>query len=580
MNAERLLQHYEQIADAPDAIARLRRFILDLAVRGKLVPQDSADEPATELLKRIAAEKSRLVEAGEIRVRTNSSQNRSLPIRFACPPGWSMTTLGEVAFKITDGAHKTPTYVERGIPFVSVKDFSGGALDLSRTRFIPENEHRLLYQRCDPKRGDILLGRIGTLGKAVLVETDIEFSLFVSVGLIRFHHHNMNPSFFRLLLNSPFVEAEFDRIKIGGGTHTNKLNLGDLHTVALPLPPLAEQHRIVAKVDELMALCDALEAARTERETKRDRLAAASLARLNTPDPETFREDARFTLDALPALTTRPDQIKQLRQTILNLAVCGKLVPQDPADEPAEELLKRIAKEQASLVRERKAKRQEALPEIDHDQGPFELPDGWTWGRFPELGTFGRGKSKHRPRNDPALFDGGGHLMIQTGDVARSRGVIETYTSKYNDFGLAQSFKWPKGTLCITIAANIADSGILTFDACFPDSVVGFIPASMFENARYFEYFVRTAKANLLEFAPATAQKNINLEILMQVLIPIPPLAEQRRIVAKVDELMALCDQLETSLTSADETRKKLLDALLAEALVPVDIEVLQEAAE
>ena len=217
-------------------------------------------------------------------------------------------------------------------------------------------------------------------------------------------------------------------------------------------------------------------------------------------------------LNGLPALTTRPDQIKQLRQTILNLAVRGKLVPQDPYDEPASELLEQIAEKRARFVKDGKSGRLGMLPESQLGQTPFELPSGWTWGRFPQLGTFGRGKSKHRPRNDPALFDGGTHLLIQTGDVARSEGVIETHTGKYNDFGLSQSFKWPKGTLCITIAANIADSGILTFDACFPDSVVGFVPDPMFENARYFEYFVRTAKANLLEFAPATAQKNINLE--------------------------------------------------------------------
>jgi type I restriction enzyme S subunit len=226
-------------------------------------------------------------------------------------------------------------------------------------------------------------------------------------------------------------------------------------------------------------------------------------------------------------------------------------------------------------VKEGKAKRQEPLPEPNSDQAPFDLPVGWTWARFPELGTFGRGKSKHRPRNDPALFDGGTHLLIQTGDVARSQGVIETYTNKYNDFGLSQSFKWPKGTLCITIAANIADSGILSFDACFPDSVVGFIPASMFENARYFEYFVRTAKANLLEFAPATAQKNINLEILNSVLIPLPPLAEQRRIVAKVDELMALCAQLEAQLADTEAYSHRLLEAVLHDSLSPV----LEEAA-
>jgi type I restriction enzyme S subunit len=259
-----------------------------------------------------------------------------------------------------------------------------------------------------------------------------------------------------------------------------------------------------------------------------------------------------------------PDAIARLRRFVLDLAVRGKLVLQDGNDEPASELLSRIGKKKTQQVKEGKAKRSAELLEPNLDQAPFELPAGWAWGRFPELGAFGRGKSKHRPRNDPALFDGGTHLMIQTGDVARSKGVIETYTSKYNDRGLSQSFKWPKGTLCITIAANIADSGILSFEACFPDSVVGFIPASVFENARYFEYFIRTAKANLLEFAPATAQKNINLEILTQVLIPLPPLAEQHRIVVKIDELMALCDRLEAARAAREATRDQLAAASLA----------------
>ena len=371
-----------------------------------------------------------------------------------------------------------------------------------------------------------------------------------------------------LFLKCPhFIQTGIPRMT---GTAGQKRVPADHFALApFPLPPLAEQHRIVAKVDELMALCDRLEAARAEREAARDRLAAASLARLNTPDPETFHDDAHFALAALPAASTRPDQIKQLRQTILNLAVRGKLVPQDPNDEAAFVLLKRIAVERTKLAEDGKAKRLKALPEPDLDQAPFDLPLGWAWARFPELGQFGRGKSKHRPRNDSILFEGGSHRLIQTGDVARSQGSIKTYTNKYNEVGLAQSFKWPAGTMCITIAANIADSGILSFDACFPDSVVGFRPASFFENARYFEYFIRTAKESLLEFAPATAQKNINLEILISVLIPLPPLNEQRRIVAKVDELMALCDQLEASLSTGEDHRRRLLEALLQQALQP-----------
>jgi type I restriction enzyme S subunit len=312
---------------------------------------------------------------------------------------------------------------------------------------------------------------------------------------------------------------------MGRGIAFPSISREQLSGLPVPLPPLAEQHRIVAKVDELMALCDQLEAARQQRERGRERLVAATLQRLNQPAevPASFRQDASFALQVLPLLTTTLAQIKQLRQTILNLAVRGKLVEQDPEDEPAEELLKRIAIERTRPANAGKAKNLIQLSEPDLRFAPFVLAGGWAWARFPELGTFGRGKSKHRPRNDAVLFQGGEHLLIQTGDVARSRGTIKTYSNKYNELGLAQSLKWPKGTLCITIAANIADSGILSFDACFPDSVVGFLPAEGFGNARYFEYFIRTAKANLLEFAPATAQKNLNLEILTQVLIPLPP---------------------------------------------------------
>jgi type I restriction enzyme S subunit len=318
-----------------------------------------------------------------------------------------------------------------------------------------------------------------------------------------------------------------------------------------------------------MLLCDQLEAERNQREAHRDKLLAASLNRLSSTTAEEAKQAARFHLNHLPRLTTKPEHIKQLRQAILNLAVRGRLVEQDPNDEPAGELLKRIQAEKARLVKEGGQKKGAPLPAIDLEQAPFDLPAGWAWARFPELGKFGRGKSKHRPRNDSVLFVDGTHLLVQTGDVARSQGVIRTYTNKYNDTGLSQSLKWPTGTLCITIAANIADSGILSFDACFPDSVVGFIPASMFENARYFEYFVRTAKADLLEFAPATAQKNINLEILNSVMIPLPPLAEQQRIVAKVDQLMALCDQLEAQLATTEADSCRLLEAVLRDALQP-----------
>lgn len=562
INAERLLGLYERVADAPDAVTRLRRLVLDLAMRGKLVEQDPNDEPAAKLLKRIQAERQRLVEAREIKPTKANSPAEQPP--FVIPRGWAWTQIAEIG-AISPRNEATDDHQASFVPMPMIAAEFGVANDHE-----PRSWGEIKKGYSHFSEGDVGLAKITPCfenGKSTVFR-----NLTGGIGAGTTELHIVRPiivdsDYVVLFLKSPhFIETGIPRMT--GTAGQKRIPKAYFTSSPFPLPPLTEQHRIVAKVDELMALLDRLEAARTERETTRDRLTTASLARLTATDTtaETFPAHARFAIDALPALTTRAGQIKALRQTILNLAVRGKLVEQEPAAEPASELLKRIA---THLEDQRggDGRRAKPLPVVDPADAPFELPDGWNWARFPELGKFGRGKSKHRPRNDPALYAGGTHLMIQTGDVARSGGKVTTYTNKYNDAGLAQSMLWPKGTLCITIAANIADSGILDFDACFPDSVVGFVPAPVFDNARYFEYFVRTAKANLLEFAPATAQKNINLEILVSVLIPLPPLAEQRRIVAKVDTLMALCDRLEAALTTADTKKQRLLETLIHEAL-------------
>ncbi len=560
MNADRLLAHYEQIADAPEAIAHLRRFILDLAVRWRLVEQDPTDEPASELLKRIAAEKARLVSVREIKTQKPLPKITHDEALFNLPNNWSWARLSEITVcldymrKPINGAERAKRIEgkseEELFPYYGATQQQGWIDD-----FLFDEELVLLGEDgvpfFDPFRS-----------KAYLVsgKTWVNNHAHVFRGIFVSHPYLVH------------VLNVFDYTGRVVGATRSKLNQSRAVDIPIALPPLAEQHRIIAKVDELMALCDQLEAARAEREATRDRLSTASLTRLNVPDPDadTFRNHAAFAFENLAPLTTRLDQIKPLRQTILNLAVRGKLVEQDPNDEPASKLLKRITADRVTLEKNESPKKSKPLPPVDTADAPFELPSGWAWARFPEIGTFGRGKSKHRPRNDPLLYKEGQYPLIQTGDVARSDGSIETCSTFYNDAGLAQSAMWPSGTLCITIAANIADSGILEFDACFPDSVVGLIAHGNFEGARFFEYFIRTAKVDLHKFAPSTAQKNINLRVLKEVLIPLAPLAEQHRIVAKVDELMALCDRLEANIATGDNTRCRLLDALLHEVLSPV----------
>lgn len=238
-------------------------------------------------------------------------------------------------------------------------------------------------------------------------------------------------------------------------------------------------------------------------------------------------------------------------------------MPQDPQDEPASELLKKIRAEKDKLIAEGKIKQDKPLLPIAVGEQPFDLPEGWAWARFPALGEFGRGKSKHRPRNDPALFNPPKYPLIQTGEVSRAKGVVQEIHSYYSDLRLLQSRMWPKGTLCITIAANIAESAVLGFDSCFPDSVVGFIPARAMGNVEYFLLFVETARADLLAFAPATAQKNINLEILSSLLIPVPPLNELTRVVTRVATLRRICADLRQGHTAARERQSQLAQSLV-----------------
>ncbi|MEY2892030.1 MAG: hypothetical protein RJA98_1938, partial [Pseudomonadota bacterium] len=350
------------------------------------------------------------------------------------------------------------------------------------------------------------------------------------------------------------------------GVSREGLSIAKLGQFLIPVPPLAEQSRIVTRVEELMRLCDALEAQGQLEAAQHAQLVQTLLGALTaSTSPEELADNWQRVATHFDLLLDRPEAIGALEQTILQLAVRGLLVPQDPADEPASDLLKKIRAEKDRLIAEGKSKRVKPLPPVDVKEVPFNLPSGWTWARFPELGEFGRGKSKHRPRNDPALFEPPIYPVVQTGEVARAKGVIQEFHSKYSEVGLAQSKLWPAGTLCITIAANIADAAVLGFDACFPDSVVGFVPALSIGRADYFLAFMETAKAHLTEFAPATAQKNINLEILEALLVPLPPLEEMSRIVDQVISMRRLCTDLRQRLAARQTTQGLLAEALIGE---------------
>jgi len=556
MDFKTFLENFDAIAEAPGGIPKLRSLILDLAVRGKLMSQNPEDEPAQELLSRLAAMRKELVHKGLKGLpATTSSISDDID---ELPSGWQWVKVGNLTQKLGSGS--TPkggkqVYVSSGIKFIRSQNVRNNGLLLEDVAYISPDIHQKMNNTV-VQPGDVLLNITGaSIGRSALVPTDFdEANVSQHVAIVRPIMLEMN-QWIHLYLISPMTFRNIMDVQVG--ISREGLSMIRLKEFLIPLPPLAEQKRIVEKVDELMALCDRYEAAKQTRDNLRQKLRESAIASLMDAETDKELEVAwAFVRDNWHNLSQQPEDINSLRQTLLHLAVRGKLVFQNPNDEPAEKLLKIIATKHTTDAK--KFRKPKDLPSLKDLDKPFELPLGWSWCRFTEIGQLDRGKSKHRPRNDSVLYENGFIPLVQTGDVARANGVIETYTALYNHQGLAQSRLWSKGTLCITIAANIGDSAILGFDACFPDSIVGFLPTEPISDSRYFEFFIRTLKSRLEDFAPSTAQKNINLGILDEVLIPLPPLAEQKRILAKVDELMKLCDQLEASLRQSQQRAESL----------------------
>jgi type I restriction enzyme, S subunit len=392
-------------------------------------------------------------------------------------------------------------------------------------------------------KGDVLIARTGN-NISYIVEENTPNNVVFASYLIRIvcDRSKLLPEYLFLFLNSYAFWPQI-LLKQRGALLQN-VNANLMRQLLIPICSVEEQMDIVAKANTELVKS-------IEIDTKK--ILALYNAKCN------ISTELNYQLSL----------VKKLRQQLLQDAMQGKLVKQSPNDEPANKLLKRIKAEKNKQIAEKKLKREKELPAIKPEEIPFEIPRNWVWCRLGETGILKRGKSKHRPRNDVSLFENGIYPFIQTGDVARSKAagyIIQTINGYYNDFGLSQSVMQKKGTLCITIAANIAECGFLGFDACAPDSIVCYTSIQQIIE-KYCFYYIIQAREAIERYAPATAQKNINLEILNLLLIPFPPLEEQNLIVQKIDELMQYCNDLEASIKFTQDQNEKLLQQVLKEAL-------------
>ena len=537
-------------------IKKLRDLILDLAINGFLVEYAINSKDLESYKKRVINEKKKITE-GNVTNKNKLIPNHESIKSMAVKNTWISSRINELF--ITAQGVQLSKDVQRGDSqpgfkrYLYISDFKHS----DNLKYVEDK-----YPTKEVTLDDLVMANTGSPGE---VYYGVEGILSNNLFKISFNNDLFDKDFVYLFFKSPsFVNALSSQIKGAAQQHLGHKLIGSQF---IPIPPYKEQLAIVSKVDELMALCDQLEQQTESSLSAHQTLVETLLNTLLNADQNSFDQAWERIAQHFDILFTTEHSIDQLKQTILQLAVMGKLVPQDPNDEPASVLLEKIAAEKEQLIKDKVIKKQKPLPPISEDEKPFELPKGWEWCRLPDIGDLARGKSKHRPRNDPSLYIDGKIPLIQTGDVSRANGVIHTYTALYNETGLAQSRLWPKGTMCITIAANIADTSVLGFDACFPDSVVGYTPFDKAIDVKYFEFFIRTAKSDLEKYAPSTAQKNINLEILSQVLVPLPPKKEISRIVTKIENLITLCDRLKININQSQTTQLHLADAMAEQAL-------------
>ncbi|WP_223804668.1 restriction endonuclease subunit S [Lactococcus protaetiae] len=255
---------------------KLRKSILQYAMQGKLVPQDPNDEPVEILLEKIRSEKLRLYETGKLKKKDlqetviykaednsyyqqDGENTVKIDVPFEIPQNWKWIKLRDLSQLVTDGTHKTPAYTENGIPFLSVQNISSGKFTFQRIKYISKTEHEILKKRVLPQKDDILFCRIGTLGKALKNTLDFEYSIFVSLGLVRLIDNSI-VDFIIEVINSPVGTNWIDEVKVGGGTHTYKINLRDIPNFLLPVPPKSEQERIIRSISMLTQEINSLKA--------------------------------------------------------------------------------------------------------------------------------------------------------------------------------------------------------------------------------------------------------------------------------------------------------------------------------
>lgn len=551
-------------------VNKLRELILELAVRGKLVPQDPTDEPASVLLERIAEEKAQLVKDKKIKKPKKLEDINDEDQFIELPQSWAIARLGNLCTKLTDGSHNPAKDFGSGYPMFSSQNVHFRSIDFtSPSRYVDEDNYLKEHARTQIEPRDVLLTIVGTLGRAAVVPNDApEFVLQRSVAVLQ---TKIDSDFLTYFLASPTCIKYFE--ENGKGTAQKGIYLGKLSLMPVFVPSLEEQHRIVAKVDELMTLCDQLEQ-QTEASIAAHQVLVTTLldTLTNSADAEELMQNWARISEHFDTLFTTDASIDQLKQTILQLAVMGKLVPQDPADEPAAKLLERIAEEKAQLIKDKKIKKQKALPPIADDEKPFGLPMGWEWCRFEDVVDIQSGITKGRKLVNRALktipylsvanVQRGFLNLSNVKEIELPVDELEKFGVQNDDLLITEGGDWDKvGRTAIwrdEIEYVAHQNHVFKARPFLREQSEVWL--EMYLNAPFArDYFAGSSKQT-------TNLASINKTQLRGCFIAVPPKKEKQNIVRKVDDLMAFCDQLIELLQESQITQLHLTNAIVEQA--------------
>ena len=472
----------------------LREKILDLAMRGKLVPQDPNDEPASVLLKKIKAEKEQLIKEKKIKKSKPLAPITDDEKPFDIPDSWEWVRLGDAANSINDGIHFKPKYVKSGIPFATAKNISSGELDLSNTDYISENDYLEYKNKVNPKMGDLLLSKDGTIGVSAINTTNKKFGLLSSIAVVKTNHKLVRNEFLNYAIENKYTQKQI-RKNIRGITYRH-WNLKRINETIIPFPPLEEQSRIAAKIAQLFALLRKVESS-TQQYTKLQTL---------------------------------------LKSKVLDLAMRGRLVEQDPHDEPASVLLEKIKAEKEQLVNEGKIKKSKQLPPITDDEKPFDIPDSWEWVRLGDVLDVRDGT------HDTPKYVSEGIALVTAKNL--KDGKIDFSNIKYISEKDAQKINQRSNVetddILFAMIGTIGNPVLITKRNNFAIKNVALLKHAKYVNMDFVCKYILASESFLLEYANGGNQKFISLNKIKKLGFPLPPLVEQQNIVSKINNIFTL----------------------------------------